>query len=43
MPMLTESAAYQFGGNVVAHEDGPKWKRRGGKIRELKQGETNEE
>lgn len=43
VPMLVESAAYQFCGNVVTHEDGPKWKRKVRKMRELKQGETNEE
>lgn len=41
--VLIESAVYQFCGNVVIYEDGPKWKRRVRKISELKQGDTNEE
>lgn len=43
VPMLIESAVDQFCGNVVTHEDGPKWKRRVRKMRELKQGGRNEE
>lgn len=42
-PMLIESAVYQFCGHVVTHEDGPIWKRKVKKMRELKQRETKNE